>query len=274
MQEAYRLAPGDAVLQKTPFSFDVSVWELFWPLMAGARLVVAAPGGHRDPPTLSGPSIAREHHVAALRAVDAARVPDEHVPGVCRALRRVICSGEALPPDLVDACPRAAAGDAAQSLRSDRGGGRRHLTGPARAGEHARARSAGPSPTRSSTSSMRALEPVPIGVPGELYIGGVGSAAATIASARAHGRTFPAGSVRFRLGGPPLQDGRSLPAPGGRYHRVSGAPRSPGQNPRIPHRARRDRDCARRADDDSRSGRHGQGRCSGRHTARGLRRRL
>src|SRR5205823_6072971 len=48
MQEAYGLTPADRVLQKTPFSFDVSVWEFFWPLLAGARLVVAEPGGHRD----------------------------------------------------------------------------------------------------------------------------------------------------------------------------------------------------------------------------------
>src|SRR6202012_3744460 len=49
MQEAYGLDGGDAVLQKTPFSFDVSVWEFFWPLMTGARLVVARPEGHKDP---------------------------------------------------------------------------------------------------------------------------------------------------------------------------------------------------------------------------------
>ena len=48
MQEAYGLDASDAVLQKTPFSFDVSVWELFWPLLTGARLVLARPGGHRD----------------------------------------------------------------------------------------------------------------------------------------------------------------------------------------------------------------------------------
>src|SRR6185436_14605855 len=47
MQEAYGLAAGDSVLQKTSFSFDVSVWELFWPLLTGARLVMAEPGGHR-----------------------------------------------------------------------------------------------------------------------------------------------------------------------------------------------------------------------------------
>ncbi|WP_340054467.1 condensation domain-containing protein, partial [Pseudomonas sp. JAI120] len=52
MQEAYGLDASDTVLQKTPFSFDVSVWEFFWPLMTGARLVVAAPGDHRDPARL------------------------------------------------------------------------------------------------------------------------------------------------------------------------------------------------------------------------------
>jgi Non-ribosomal peptide synthetase modules and related proteins len=48
MQDAYQLIGSDCVLQKTPFSFDVSVWEFFWPLLAGARLVVARPEGHRD----------------------------------------------------------------------------------------------------------------------------------------------------------------------------------------------------------------------------------
>src|SRR5207253_4864900 len=54
MQDAYRLTPADTVLQKTPASFDVSVWEFFWPLLAGARLVLARPGGHKDPAYLAG----------------------------------------------------------------------------------------------------------------------------------------------------------------------------------------------------------------------------
>ena len=54
MQRAYGLRAADRVLQKTPFSFDVSVWELFWPLMFGARLVIARPEGHRDPRYLAG----------------------------------------------------------------------------------------------------------------------------------------------------------------------------------------------------------------------------
>src|SRR6201747_2463964 len=52
MQDAYGLTGDDVVLQKTPFSFDVSVWEFFWPLLVGARLVVAAPGAHREPARL------------------------------------------------------------------------------------------------------------------------------------------------------------------------------------------------------------------------------
>ena len=47
-QARYRLTPEDAILQKTTFSFDVSVWEFFWPLMVGCRLVFAKPGGHKD----------------------------------------------------------------------------------------------------------------------------------------------------------------------------------------------------------------------------------
>jgi non-ribosomal peptide synthetase component F len=51
MQDEYQLSGGDRVLQKTPFSFDVSVWEFFWTLMSGATLVVARPDGHKDPRT-------------------------------------------------------------------------------------------------------------------------------------------------------------------------------------------------------------------------------
>ena len=53
MQASYGLGPSDAVLQKTPFSFDVSVWEFFWTLMTGARLVLARPEGHKDPAYLA-----------------------------------------------------------------------------------------------------------------------------------------------------------------------------------------------------------------------------
>lgn len=103
MQDEYRLTPADSVLQKTPFSFDVSVWEFFWPLLTGARLVVAIPGGHQDPAylidTICRENITVMHFVPSMLRV----FLDE--PGVerCRSLREVICSGEALPYDLQEA---------------------------------------------------------------------------------------------------------------------------------------------------------------------------
>ncbi|MCP4658111.1 MAG: amino acid adenylation domain-containing protein, partial [bacterium] len=100
MQEAYGLEPGEGVLQKTPFSFDVSVWEFFWPLLVGARLVVARPGGHQDSAYLAE-LIARErvttlHFVPSMLQV----FVEEPRLAECRGLRRVIASGEALPYEL------------------------------------------------------------------------------------------------------------------------------------------------------------------------------
>ncbi|MFN5018140.1 non-ribosomal peptide synthetase, partial [Bradyrhizobium sp.] len=67
MQDAYALDGGDAVLQKTPFSFDVSVWEFFWPLLAGARLVMARPEGHKDPAYLV--EVIRRERITTLHFV-------------------------------------------------------------------------------------------------------------------------------------------------------------------------------------------------------------
>jgi amino acid adenylation domain-containing protein/non-ribosomal peptide synthase protein (TIGR01720 family) len=100
MQEEYQLDAGDSVLQKTPFSFDVSVWEFFWPLMTGARLVVAKPGGHRDSSYLAdlivAETITTMHFVPPMLQVF---LQDVKAPE-CTSLKRVICSGEALPYDL------------------------------------------------------------------------------------------------------------------------------------------------------------------------------
>ncbi len=100
MQEQYGLAADDRVLQKTPFSFDVSVWEFFWPLLTGARLVIARPGGHQDASYLAR-TIA-EKGITTLHFVPSMLQVFLEAPGVeaCGSLRRVVCSGEALPPDL------------------------------------------------------------------------------------------------------------------------------------------------------------------------------
>ncbi|MGB8507519.1 MAG: SDR family NAD(P)-dependent oxidoreductase, partial [Pyrinomonadaceae bacterium] len=101
MQQRYQLTRSDAVLQKTPFSFDVSVWEFLWPLMAGARLVLAQPGGHQDSAYLSRLIQQRlvtvTHFVPSMLRVF---LGDEGV-GACESLRLVVCSGEALSAELV-----------------------------------------------------------------------------------------------------------------------------------------------------------------------------
>ncbi|SDH57743.1 non-ribosomal peptide synthetase [Nonomuraea jiangxiensis] len=100
MQAEYGLTGADRVLQKTPSSFDVSVWEFFWPLVTGATLVVAEPGGHRDAAYLAG--LIQRERVTTVHFVPSmlrAFLADPEAAG-CTGLRRVICSGEALPADL------------------------------------------------------------------------------------------------------------------------------------------------------------------------------
>ncbi len=102
MQDEYRLGADDVVLHKTPYTFDVSVWELLWAFTAGARLVVAPPEAHRDPQELVE-LIVRErvttvHFVPSMLALFVA----EDEVARCASLRRVVCSGETLPPKLVN----------------------------------------------------------------------------------------------------------------------------------------------------------------------------
>lgn len=100
MQKTYNLTDSDRVLQKTPFSFDVSVWEFFWPLMTGARLVLAPPGAHRDADSLI--HLIRKQQVTVMHFVPAMLQVWLDQPGLeeCRSLRMVVCSGEVLPFDL------------------------------------------------------------------------------------------------------------------------------------------------------------------------------
>jgi amino acid adenylation domain-containing protein len=100
MQQRYKLSSSDRVLQKTPLTFDVSVWELLWPLMAGAQIVLAQPGGHRDPDylieTIQRFQITTIHFVPAMLE---SLLLNEEVRK-CASLKRVICSGEALGIEL------------------------------------------------------------------------------------------------------------------------------------------------------------------------------
>ncbi|QAX84357.1 non-ribosomal peptide synthetase [Pseudomonas sp. DTU12.3] len=176
MQQAYQLGAGDTVLQKTPFSFDVSVWEFFWPLMTGARLVVAAPGDHRDPATLV--ALINREQVTTLHFVPSmlqAFLQDEQV-ATCGSLKRIVCSGEALPADaqlqVFAKLPQA---------------GLFNLYGPTEAAidvTHWTCVEEGRDsvPIGEPIANLACyilddeLQPVPVGVLGELYLAGVGLA--------------------------------------------------------------------------------------------------
>ncbi len=105
MQDAYRLTSGDVVLHKTPFGFDVSVWEFVWPLAVGAKLAIAAPGDHRDPARLAAAievhRVTTLHFVPSMLATFAAYLNDFQAAGRCASLERIVASGEALAPELV-----------------------------------------------------------------------------------------------------------------------------------------------------------------------------
>ncbi|MFJ1601186.1 amino acid adenylation domain-containing protein [Streptomyces sp. NPDC088261] len=173
LQGTYTLAGSDRVLQKTPFGFDVSVREFFWPLLQGATLVVAKPSGHRDP-TYLAELISRErvtiaHFVPSLLQV----FLREPSAAACTDLRAVFCSGEALP------------GDVAARFRNVLDVPLHNLYGPTEASVEVTAWTCDDSTGRSSVPMGRpvwntqvyvldaALRPVPVGAAGELYLAGV-----------------------------------------------------------------------------------------------------
>ncbi|MES2259416.1 MAG: amino acid adenylation domain-containing protein [Pseudomonadota bacterium] len=179
MQQAYLLDGSDTVLQKTPFSFDVSVWEFFWPLMAGARLAVARPGDHRDPARLAAlidsANVTTLHFVPSMLQAFVAFMAQQG-PQACHPIRRVVCSGEALPAEvqaeLLALLPRAQL---------------YNLYGPTEAaidvthytcdGDATRSVAIGRPIADMQTYVLdTALNLVPRGVAGELYLGGIGLA--------------------------------------------------------------------------------------------------
>ncbi|NVJ28107.1 amino acid adenylation domain-containing protein, partial [Myxococcus sp. AM011] len=101
MQQQFPLAASDSVLQKTPFSFDVSVWEFFAPLISGARLVLAKPGGHQDPAYLV--RLIAEQRISIVHFVPSMLRAFLEEPGLeaLSHVRRLACSGEALPAEMV-----------------------------------------------------------------------------------------------------------------------------------------------------------------------------
>jgi amino acid adenylation domain-containing protein/thioester reductase-like protein len=103
MQKEYRLTAADVVLQKTPYTFDVSVWEFFWPMIAGAALVFATPGGHRDTGYLE--ALIQRAGVTTLHFVPSMlRAFLDSVTNPCLPVKRIFCSGEALDGESAERC--------------------------------------------------------------------------------------------------------------------------------------------------------------------------
>ncbi|MGW7712674.1 non-ribosomal peptide synthetase, partial [Streptomyces sp. NPDC054771] len=171
MQEDYGLGASDRVLQKTPVGFDVSVWEFFWPLTAGATLVVARPDGHRDPGYLA--EVIRTERVTVAHFIPSMMQVFllEPAARMCVSLRAVFASGEALSPELRDAFLR----DLNVPLHN--------LYGPTEASIDVTAWACRPGtetvPIGGPVGNTRTyvldanLQPAPVGVPGELYLAGV-----------------------------------------------------------------------------------------------------
>jgi amino acid adenylation domain-containing protein len=176
MQEAFELDATDSVLQKTPISFDVSVWELFWPLLTGARMVLARPGGHQENGYLV--QLMAEQEVTTVHFVPSmleAFVKEEGLES-CERIRRVICSGEALGKGLQD-----------RFMKRVGWAELYNLYGPTEAAVDVTSWRCRESDTRAvpigrpiANMSVYILDQgmnaAPVGVSGELYIGGVGLA--------------------------------------------------------------------------------------------------
>ncbi len=176
MQQQYGLNDGDRVLQKTPFTFDVSVWEFFWPLITGARLVMARPGGHQDADyisaTVQSSRITTIHFVPSMLSVWL----ESEGAASRTSLRRVICSGEAMSLEL----QKKFQGKVRAELHN--------LYGPTEASidvtfwrcQNDENRSFVPIGAPIANTQVyvldNALQPVPVGVKGELYLGGMGLA--------------------------------------------------------------------------------------------------
>ncbi|WP_258003824.1 non-ribosomal peptide synthetase [Fischerella thermalis] len=176
MQETYQLTTVDRVLQKTPFSFDVSIWEFFWPLTTGAVSVIARPGGHQDSAYLV--KLIQEQQITTIHFVPSMLQVFLEELGVetCYCLRQVMCSGEALPFQLQERF--------FARLDADL----HNLYGPTEAAidvtfwvceRQSRTHTVPIGRPIANTQIYlldNHLQPVPVGVPGELHIGGVGLA--------------------------------------------------------------------------------------------------
>ncbi|RQO54942.1 non-ribosomal peptide synthetase [Pseudomonas sp. KBW05] len=202
MQATYQLNETDVLMQKAPISFDVSVWECFWPLITGCRLVLAGPGEHRDPHRIA--QLVQQHGVTTLHFVPPLLqlFIDEPLAAECTSLRRLFSGGEALPAELRN---RVLAQLPAVQLHN--------RYGPTETAInvthwHCRAEDGERSPIGRPLGNVicRVLDEhlnlLPLGVPGELCIGGIGLARGYLGRAGLTAERFiadPLGAAGARL---------------------------------------------------------------------------
>ncbi len=176
MQERFALSEDDRVLQKTPFSFDASVWEFYAPLLVGAQLVIARPGGHRDSAYLMAEIAEREISIVQVVPKLLQAMVEEEGWEKCRRLKRMFCGGEALAWDLIE------------KFQAVSGARIINLYGPTEAtidASYWECNEGGglePVPIGEPISNTRlyvldgSLRAAPVGVAGELYLAGAGLA--------------------------------------------------------------------------------------------------
>ncbi|WP_057921655.1 non-ribosomal peptide synthetase [Lysobacter capsici] len=172
-REAFGVGPSDRVLQKTPFGFDVSVWEFFLTWTVGARLVLARPGGHQDPAYLSeliersGTTVL--HFVPSMLDAYLRHAREGSLSGV----RAVLCSGEALSGELRDRFLSAYPQVELHNLYGPTEAAVDVTWWTCTAGESGAVPIGRPAPNVRMYVLDGGLRPVPLGAVGELYIGGV-----------------------------------------------------------------------------------------------------
>ncbi|HZR97744.1 MAG TPA: amino acid adenylation domain-containing protein [Chloroflexota bacterium] len=174
MQAQYQLTPADRVLQKTPYTFDVSGWEFLWPLLTGACLVMARPDGHRDPGYLV--DLIQREQITTLHFVPPMLASFLDEPGAprCQSLRQVFCSGEALPYELQERFFARLGHAALHNLYGPTEASIDVTYWPCRRDDGRRIVPIGFPVANTRIYLLDAHgQPVPIGVPGELHIGGI-----------------------------------------------------------------------------------------------------
>ncbi len=208
MRGTYDLAPGDRMLQKTPAGFDASVCEFFWPLLSGATLVVAKPGGHKDPAYLA--RTVREAGITALQFVPSMLQAFLAEPGAAEAcagiLRRASSGGEALPRETAERFHERFPGVPLNNLYGPTETTIQIAHHPSAPGGE------GPVPIGRPVWNTRmyvldtALKPCPAGVTGELYVSGAQLARGYLGRAALTAERFvadpygPPGTRMYRTG--------------------------------------------------------------------------